>query len=120
MAYDLTKMGDIYVIGGGKGSVSIARGLEDILRDRIKRGLIIEKRHGHKLSRIKVVEGAHSVPDEEGVKGSEEIREIALNAKKNDLVFVCVTGGCSALMTLPAQGVSLKDIQKVTIIPKSF
>ena len=115
LTYDLSKIGDIYIVGGGKGSSSIAEALEHILGDRIKKGLVVEKRgQGRKLSKVDVIEAGHPVPDENGVKASNKIIEIAKNAKREDLFFACITGGCSALMTLPAEGISLEDVKKVT------
>ena len=115
LTFDLSKTGDLYVIGAGKGSLSIAEGLEEIFASRIKRGLVIEKRgQGRKLKWIDVVEAAHPIPDDDGVRATRKILEIADNAKTDDLVFVCVTGGCSALMTLPVDGISLGDVRKLT------
>ncbi len=115
LTYDLSNIGDIYIVGGGKGSSSIAEALEHILGDRIKKGLVIEKRgQGRKLRRVDVTEAGHPVPDEDGVEASKKIIEIGKNAKTDDLFFACITGGCSALMTLPAEGISLEDVEKVT------
>lgn len=115
IAFNLSKTGDIYVVGAGKGASSIAEALVHVLGNRIKRGVIIEKRgQGRKLERVKVMEANHPLPDQAAVKGSKEIVEIARSAKKGDLVFACITGGCSALMTLPAEGISLEDIKKTT------
>jgi glycerate-2-kinase len=113
--FDLSKIGDVYVIGGGKGSLSIAEGLEEILGSRIKRGLIIEKvGQGRKLKWVDVREATHPIPNEDGVRATKEILEIADNANANDLVFVCVTGGCSALMTLPVDGITLDHVRSLT------
>lgn len=113
--YDLSRFWNIYVVGAGKGSSSIAQALEDTLEDKIKSGLVIEKRgQGRKLKRVDVIEAGHPVPDEQGVEGSKKIVEIANSAKQGDLVFACITGGCSALMTLPTEGISLEEVRKVT------
>lgn len=115
LVYDLSKIENIYVIGAGKGSFSIAKALEDVLGDRIKDGLIIEKKGIEiRMKKIKVIEGGHPIPDEDGVKGAIEILKIAKNATEKDLVFACITGGCSALMTLPAAGISLEDVKITT------
>jgi glycerate-2-kinase len=115
LMFDLSKIGDVYVIGGGKGSSSIAEGLEEILGSKIKKGLIIEKvGQGRQLKWVDVREAAHPVPDEDGVRATKEILEIADNANANDLVFVCVSGGCSALMTLPVDGITLDDVRELT------
>jgi glycerate-2-kinase len=115
LTFDLSKIGDIYVVGAGKGVSSIAETLEDILGDKIKKGLVIEKKgQGRRLRFIDVIEAGHPVPDEEGVRASRMILEIVNSTKESDVVFACVTGGCSALMTLPAKGISLEDVEILT------
>ncbi|MEM1991606.1 MAG: glycerate kinase [Nitrososphaerota archaeon] len=115
LKYDLSRIRNIYVVGAGKGSVRIAEALEDILGNRISAGIIIEKRgQGRKLSMIKVVEGGHPIPDGAGLEAAKEVVEIAKRAQDGDLIIACITGGCSALMPLPAEGISLDDKRIVT------
>ena len=115
LKYDLSKIRKIYVVGAGKGALRIAEALKDILGNRIKKGIIIEKgTQGRKLRTIKVVDGGHPIPDEAGAEGAKEIVELAKSAREDDLVFVCITGGCSALMPLPVEGISLGDKKRVT------
>jgi len=115
LKFDLKKVRNIYVIGGGKGCYAIAKALEEILEDKITDGIIIEKKgFGRKLGRIRVIEGGHPIPDEDSLRGGREVVEIAKKAGKGDLVIACITGGCSALMTYPADGISLDDVRKVT------
>ena len=123
LTYDLSKIENIYVVGAGKAVFQIAEALEDILGDRIKKGVIIEKRligmatgrdRIKKLKRIKVFEGSHPVPDNIVVAGARAVLQIAESAEKRDLVFSCTTGGCTCLMTLPAEGISLEDVKKTT------
>ncbi|WP_455367816.1 glycerate kinase type-2 family protein [[Eubacterium] cellulosolvens] len=113
--YDLDKIEKLYVIGAGKGVLRIAEALEDILGERIDKGVIIEKRdQGRTLKIIDVFEADHPVPDEDGIKATEEIIKIADSAGEADLVLVCITGGCSALMTKPSEPITLEDTRKVT------
>jgi len=115
LEYDLSRIRNIYVLGAGKGTLRIGEALEDILDNRIMRGLIIEKAtEACHLRTIKVVNGGHPIPDEVGLEGAKEVVELAKSAKEDDLVFVCITGGCSALMPLPVEGVSLEDKKRVT------
>jgi glycerate 2-kinase len=123
LTYNLSKMGDIYVLGAGKGVLQIAEALENVLGERIKRGLVIEKRLGDmkrglerigSFKTIEVLQGGHPVPDEVALEGAKEIIEIAEGAGVGDLVFFCVQGGCSSLTTLPATGLSLEDIKETT------
>jgi len=112
---DLSKVGNIYVVGGGKATFSIAKALDEILGERIKRGCInVKKGEKRRLKRIKVIEAGHPLPDEAGLVGTKEIMEIAKEAEEGDLVFCAITGGASALMPLPAGNISLEDKKKVT------
>jgi glycerate 2-kinase len=113
--YDLTQIENIYVIGAGKASFPIAKALGDILGRRISRGaVIVKKGHGHTLKEIEVLEAGHPIPDQASVEGSKKIVEIARSASERDLVFCAITGGASALMSLPAEGISLRDKKIVT------
>jgi glycerate-2-kinase len=115
LEYPLSKVGNIYVIGAGKGSVFIAEALEEVLNDRIKDGIIVEKKgQGKRLKRIKVVEGGHPLPDKNGYEAAQSIVSLAEDAREGDLVFVCITGGASALLPLPAEGITLEDKIKIT------
>lgn len=121
--YDLAKIRNIYVLGAGKAVLQMAEALEILLGDRIKKGLVIEKRLNgmtrgieriRKLKRIKLIEGGHPVPDEEALNGTQEMLEIAEEAGEGDLVFFCVQGGCTSLTTLPVEGLCLNDVKETT------
>jgi glycerate-2-kinase len=115
LMYNLTKVQNIYVVGAGKATFSIAKALDEILGKKIRRGTIIVKRgEKRRLKNIKVIEAGHPIPDEAGLEGAKEIVEIAKEAKENDIVFCAITGGASALMPLPAKNISLEDKKKVT------
>ena len=108
--YNLKDVRNLYVIGAGKASFSIAKALEDVLGDQITRGVVIVKRgqNGH-LKKIKKIEAGHPLPDEDGLRGAEEVMEIADEAERGDLVFAAITGGSSALMPLPVKGITLEE-----------
>lgn len=112
--YNLKDVSNLYVIGAGKASFPIAKALEDVLGDRIARGVVIVKRgQGGRLKRIKKVEAGHPLPDEDGLRGAEEVLEIADEAGSGDLVFAAITGGSSALMPLPVGGITLEETREV-------
>lgn len=111
---DFSQVGKIYVVGGGKAAFPIARWLDEILGERIKEGVIVVKRGEHRrLKNIRVIEGGHPIPDEDGLEGAKQILKIAEKAKKGDIVFCIVTGGVSALVPLPARGITLDDKKRV-------
>jgi glycerate 2-kinase len=114
-SYDLSRFENIIVIGAGKATAPMARALEEILGDRITGGTINVK-YGHvaDLNRIGLIEAGHPVPDENGVAGSKEMSTLAKNSGPNDLVLCLMSGGGSALLPLPSQGLSLKDKQEAS------
>ncbi len=121
---DLAKVRNIFVVGAGKASARMAGALEEILGDRIAGGWInVKSRRNHggqaaaaekPLRRIHVHEAGHPIPDEAGLRGAREIVKILASAGEGDLVLLCLSGGGSALMPLPAEGVSLADKQAAT------
>jgi glycerate 2-kinase len=112
---NLSRFHHIYVIGAGKAGASMAKAAERILGKRITAGLINVK-YGHlaKLRRIELNECGHPVPDAHGVDGSARIAGLATGAQKDDLVLCLISGGASALLPLPAAGISLDEKQAVT------
>jgi glycerate 2-kinase len=105
----------IWVVGAGKGAAPMAQAIEDLLEERIEGGVVVVKDgHGFPLKRIRVLEASHPVPDRRGVQGGEEILSLAEKASERDLVISLLSGGGSALLVAPSQGVSLEDKQEVT------
>ncbi|NWG11799.1 glycerate kinase [Candidatus Bathyarchaeota archaeon] len=114
-SFDLKKFKNIYVIGGGKASGSMAEALEELLDKRIKTGLVnIPKNSRYKTSIIELHGSSHPVPDETGVEGTRRILEIAEQAEKDDLIICLISGGGSSLMPLPRGGVSIADKREIT------
>ena len=114
LVFDLAAVGNIYVVGGGKAAQRQAQAIEDVLGDRITEGHVNAKR-GDKivLKRTEVSLAGHPIPDEESVSGARRILEIEHKARQGDIVFLSESGGGSALMALPAPGISLADLQEV-------
>lgn len=115
--YSLLDIDDIYVIGAGKGVAYMGRALERVLGNRVRGGIIVEKsRQGMKLERVEVFEASHPIPDERGHEAAKAILELARQVTSRDLVFMCITGGASALLPYPVEGVTLEDLKKATDI----
>ena len=112
LVFDLSKVGHIYVIGGGKAAQRQAEALEDVLGDLITDGHVNAKKGDTvRLKRIGVTLAGHPIPDEDSVEGARRIIEVARRARRGDIVFFSESGGGSALLTLPAPGVTLEDLQ---------
>ncbi|MCP4370421.1 MAG: DUF4147 domain-containing protein, partial [Deltaproteobacteria bacterium] len=106
--YNLSRIKNIFVTGAGKATAPMAAAIEDILGENITRG-IINVKYGHtaNLNSIRLIEAGHPVPDKNGMKGADEILNLAAGAKKLDLVLCLISGGGSALLVLPAEGITL-------------
>ena len=105
----------ILVVGAGKAGAPMARALEDLLGDRISDGVIVVKEgHSLPLQHVRIQEAGHPVPDERGIRGAADILSLVNEAGERDLVLCVISGGGSALLVAPAEGVTLKDKQEVT------
>jgi hydroxypyruvate reductase len=105
--------GRTLVIGAGKASAAMAKAVEDHWPGEIE-GLVVT-RYGHRVPtrRIEIVEAAHPVPDMAGREAAERILAMVQGLTADDLVLCLVSGGGSALLTLPAAGLTLHDKQAV-------
>lgn len=113
--YDLTRFEKIIVLGAGKAGASMAGAIEEMFGDRITSGLVTVK-YGHleDLKQVKIKEGGHPVPDQNGFDGARAIYKLASSADEKTLVICLISGGGSALMVLPVAGVTLADKQETT------
>lgn len=117
IGFDLSALKNIYVVGAGKASAMMAQAMESILGSRITAGHIITKyEHSVPLEFIKITEAGHPVPDENGIKGTEQIMSIVKKAGKDDLVICLISGGGSALLADVPEGCTLDDLKSVSNI----
>ena len=112
---DLKQFDHISLVGGGKATAPMAKAMEALLGDRIDKGLInVKYGFTEKLRVTRTVEASHPLPDENGVKGTEAIMDFLAKAGDKDLIVSLISGGGSALLCQPAQGISLREKQAVT------
>ena len=113
--YDLNQIENIYTVGAGKAAAPMALAVEQILGNRLNEGLINTKYgHGLPLNRIKLKEAGHPLPDEAGMRGAGAILSLIEKAKEEDLIICLISGGGSALLPLPVEGISLEEKQETT------
>ena len=115
LVIDLDAVERIYLVGAGKGIQRVALAFEHALGERLTGGIVIDK-HGQDLecTRVKVVYGAHPLPDEGCLDGCQQILDLARTLSPRDLVFTLAGNGVSSLLTLPVPGVSLADLRRLT------
>lgn len=108
--------GDVVVLAVGKAAGTMAGGARDALGERISRGVVLAPR-GTELPEIPGVEGrrgGHPLPDVDGVAGARAVAEVAAGTGPGDRVLLLLSGGGSALLTLPPDDVPLAAIRAVT------
>ena len=106
--------GRLVVVGAGKASAAMARAVEENWPGPLS-GLVVT-RYGYAVpcERIDIVEAAHPVPDEAGMRGAQRMLERVAGLTEDDLVLCLFSGGGSALLPLPAPGLDLDMKQSVS------
>src|SRR6516165_6914900 len=105
--------GRTIVVGAGKASAAMAQALEAHWPDPLS-GLVVTRfGHAARCERIEIVEAAHPVPDEQGRLAAARILQMVQGLTEDDLVIALISGGGSALLSLPASGLTLEDKQAV-------
>lgn len=107
--------GRIFIAGAGKCTAAMARAVEAEWADvkNLSGMIIVPQGHNLPLQRIDVVEGGHPVPNEAGMLAAEQILREVATLGPGDMLLFLVSGGGSALMTLPPKGLTLADLQEV-------
>jgi glycerate 2-kinase len=115
--YSLDLFRSLYVIAFGKAAPAMARAVEDVLGKRIKDGIVVsnsEPQFDFKRSRFYL--SSHPVPDRRSLRAAHEVLNLLERTDEGDLVIFLISGGGSALLAMPASGISLKDKQKTTLM----
>jgi len=106
--------GRVVVVGGGKSAAIMAAAVEAAWPDVPLTGLVVTRYgHAYPTQRIEVVEASHPVPDAAGEAGARRLLEAVAGLGPDDLVLCLMSGGASALLGLPAPGLTLADKQAV-------
>jgi glycerate 2-kinase len=105
--------GRTIVVGAGKASAAMARAFEQHWTGELSGLVVTRYGYGAPCKRIEVVEAAHPVPDARGEQAARRILELVKGLTEEDLVVALISGGGSALLSAPAEGLSLADKQAV-------
>lgn len=107
----------LLIVGFGKAAPAMASALVESLDDLVDAGLIVTK-YGHAAlplpAKIKVFEAGHPVPDNQGLQATGEILRLVRAADARTLIVTLISGGGSALLVAPQEGISLADKQQTT------
>lgn len=117
LIFDLAKFRRVFVVGGGKASGAMAEALEEVMGKTITKGFVnILRGTKSKFKTHKIVlnEVSHPLPGNKSIKETRKIFRLASEANKNDLVICLISGGGSALMSLPVAHITLRDKQELT------
>jgi hydroxypyruvate reductase len=116
--YRLPDYRQIFLVGAGKAGAPMAQAASDILGERLAGGIVIVKEgYGTEQPgnrKVKILEAGHPFPDRRGLQATQEILALLANLHPDDLVICLISGGGSALMTAPAPGITLEDLQALT------
>lgn len=107
----------VIAMGFGKASCPMAKAVEDSLSDIVDTALVITKYDhcgGYVFKKVKFYEAGHPLPDESGVKATREIVEVLKGVGENTLAVCLISGGGSALLVSPYEGLTLAHKQQVT------
>jgi glycerate 2-kinase len=116
---DLTTFNRVALLGIGKAAIAMATGLSNILGASLSAGLVITKHADEEIvlnerNEIQVLVGDHPIPDERSLLAGEKVIEFLRLLDPDDLLFCLISGGGSALVTAPVEGVSLAELQALT------
>jgi len=127
-SYPLNSFDNIFLIGAGKASFLMARATAKTLGEFLTRGIVLVKNlpeesplikrisstESSMSGKISIIKAGHPIPNHQSVEGALKILSLLSSAGNRDLVICLISGGGSALMSLPADKITLADMQKLT------
>lgn len=116
--WDLSKKKHVYLLGAGKACNHMAMAVDEILGDRLTKGIAIVKikEETDRFQNTDVYVGGHPLPNQAGYEACLKILDLVDQAGPDDLFIVVISGGSSALMSCPREGITLEDEIKTTDI----
>jgi len=109
----LEEYDEIIVLGGGKAAAVVAKEIESVLGERLDGGIVVTDTPVE-TDCVEILPGDHPMPSQRGVESTRQLLEQADAADEETLVVSVITGGGSALLAAPAEGISLGELQSTT------
>jgi len=113
-SYDLAKYKNIYVFGSGKAAFTMAKEIENLLGEKIYKGLVVAPKSQERLQKIEVCEGSHPLPSQKSFDSAKKLLTMMQKCQEDDLYIYLLSGGSSALIELPITPITLEEFQKTT------
>ena len=113
--FDLDVYTHIYIVSIGKAAVGMTEALDRIIGNRITEGIVLTKHIPAETClgrKYRIMKGGHPVPSGSSINGAKSILSLLDRAGEEDLVIFLISGGGSALMTLPVNGIDLETFQE--------
>lgn len=104
----------VFVVAVGKAAIPMARTALRVLGARVAEGIVIAPQRPPRMPRTRGFKSGHPVPDAAGIRASRAVIDLLARAHKDDVVLLLLSGGASALMPAPIDGITLGDKQQVT------
>ena len=108
--------GRVVLVAVGKAAVPMARAAEDALGEHLAEGIAVTSAAGAPLRKVRLLTASHPVPDGRGLAAAAEVEALARGLGRDDLLLVLLSGGASALLPAPAEGVTLEDKARATAL----
>jgi hydroxypyruvate reductase len=108
--------GRLALIAAGKAAVPMARAAEEALGERLAEGIAVSTATTGPLARVRLRPASHPVPDARGLAAAAEVETLARGLGPDDVLLVLLSGGASALLPAPAEGITLEDKQTTTAL----
>jgi glycerate-2-kinase len=113
--FNLGSRDRVFIVSFGKAAAAMAEALAEILDERLTSGLVVVPEPVvMPSSKLEYLEASHPIPDAGSVEAGRRVLELAARAGEKDLLFVCISGGGSSLLTLPAEGITLDKKRRLT------
>ncbi len=114
-SYNLDDHSNIYVIALGKAAASMASAVEKTLGERITEGIIVTNSKPEiNFKHLEFYLSSHPVPDDKSIVAADKVCAILNKSGEKDIVIFLISGGGSALLTMPSPGISFEDARKAT------
>jgi glycerate 2-kinase len=121
-SWDLSRKRNVYLVGSGKACNAMALAFDEILGEKLTKGIVIVKiaEETDVFNKTEVIVGGHPLPNEQGYLASKKILALVDSSGPEDLFIGVISGGSSALMSCPIDGISLQDeIDATDVLLKS-